>query len=517
MKRSLRLLLVTAAMIVATAYVAVYPAAATDLTAGPLVQVSGTSPFAACTADDVAGQSGEVFPNSEVEPWIDVNPTDEENIVGMWQQDRWSNGGSSGHVAGVSVDGGSHWEQVIIPNVTVCSGGTAANGGNYQRTTDPWVSFGPDGTLHQISLSFNDIAPPFDPEDFDHALLASKSTDGGLTWSDPEIVIRDLDANVFNDKQTITADPTDAANVYAVWDRLKFPNSEAASVRSSFVTSAFRGPIWFARSTDGGVSWEDARQIYDPGQNDQTIASQIVVPPDGSLVNMFAEFHNQNSKKLRGWTVRVLRSTDKGETWSGSILVDRLQAIGITDPETGEAVRTGDIIPDVAVDPANGRLYAVWQDARFSGFQNESIAFSQSLDGGLTWSDPIKVNATPTNLPAGNQQAFTASVDVADDGTIAATYYDFRNNTAAADLKTDYFVVHCHPTAPSACTNPANWVNEIRLTNASFDMRQAPLTTTGFFTGDYEGLASAGDDFTPFFSQPHGSDPSSAFFRRIGP
>ena len=516
MKRSLRLLLVTAAMIVATAYVAVYPAAATDLTAGPLVQVSGTSPFAACTADDVAGQSGDVFPNSEVEPWIDVNPTDEENIVGMWQQDRWSNGGSRGHVAGVSVDGGSSWTQVVIPNVTVCSGGTAANGGNYQRTTDPWVSFGPDGALHQISLSFNDIAPPFDPEDFDHALLASKSTDGGLTWSDPEVVIRDLDANVFNDKQTITADPTDAGNVYAVWDRLRFPN-EAASVRANFVTSAFRGPIWFARSTDGGVSWEDARQIYDPGQNDQTISSQIVVPPDGTLVNLFAEFHNQNSKKLRGWTVRVLRSSDKGETWSGSILVDRLQAIGITDPETGEAVRTGDIIPDVAVDPANGRLYAVWQDARFSGFQNDSIAFSQSLDGGLTWSDPIKVNATPTSLAAGNQQAFTASVDVAEDGTIAATYYDFRNNTAAADLKTDYFVVHCHPTAPTSCTNTANWVNEVRLTDTSFDMRQAPLTTTGFFTGDYEGLASAGNDFTPFFSQPHGSDPSSAFFRRVGP
>ena len=279
------------------------------------------------------------------------------------EQNHWSNGGSRGHVAGVSVDGGSSWAQVVIPKVTVCSGGTAANGGNYQRTTDPWVSFGPDGALHQISLSFNDIAPPFDPEDFDHALLASKSTDGGLTWSDPEVVIRDLDANVFNDKQSITADPTDAGNVYAVWDRLRFPN-EAASVRANFVANAFRGPIWFARSTDGGVSWEGARQIYDPGQNDQTIASQIVVPPDGSLVNMFAEFHNQNSKKLRGWTVRVLRSTDKGETWSGSILVDRLQAIGITDPETGEAVRTGDIIPDVAVDPANGRLYAVWQDAR---------------------------------------------------------------------------------------------------------------------------------------------------------
>jgi hypothetical protein len=47
-------------------------------------------------------------------------------------------------------------------------------------------------------------------------------------------------------------------------------------------------------------------------------------------------------------------------------------------------------------------------------------------------------------------------------------------------------------------------------------MRHAPVTTTGFFTGDSEGLASAGSDFTPRFSQPHGSDPSSAFFG-VGP
>jgi hypothetical protein len=294
-------------------------------------------------------------------------------------------------------------------------------------------------------------------------------------------------------------------------------SSEAASVRSSFVTSAFRGPIWFARSTDNGDSWEDARQIYDPGQNDQTIANQIVVSPDGTLVNLFAEFRNQNSKKLRGWNVRVLRSTDEGDTWSAPIQISRLGTIAITDPETGDDVRTGDIIPDVAVDPESGNLYAVWQDARFSGMEYDSIAFSQSLDGGATWSDPIKVNATPDDIvPVGNRQAFTASVDVAGDGSVGVTYYDFRNNTAATELGTDYFAVHCHPTDPGGCAEEANWGDEERLTETSFDMRQAPLTGTGFFTGDYEGLASAGNDFTPF-SQTHGSDPSSVFFRRVGP
>jgi hypothetical protein len=508
----------------------IQPAAASDfLTVGPLTQVSGTSPFAACTADDVAGQTGTVFQDSEVEPWIDVNPTNEANIVGMWQQDRWSNGGARGHLVGVSTDGGTSWTQVVLPKVTVCSGGTLDNFGGYQRTTDPWVSFGPDGTLHQISLSFNDIAGPFGPEDeqpggdFDHALLASTSNNGGLTWSDPKIVIRDFDANAFNDKQSITADPNLASHVYAVWDRLLFPPSERASVISGFVTAAFRGPIWFNRTTDGGTTWEQPRQIYDPGQNNQTIANQIVVlpAPDGTLVNLFAEFRKQNANKLRGWNVRVLRSSDQGQTWSAPIQVDRLRTIGVTDPESGDPVRTGDIIPDVAVNERDGRLYAVWQDARFSGFANDSIAFSQSLDGGLTWSAPVKINKTPTNLSAGNQQAFTASVDVAADGTLSATYYDFRNNDEDADLLTDYFVVHCHPTTATSCTDPANWVNEIRLTKTngggSFDMLQAPLTTTGFFTGDYEGLASAGNDFTPFFSQPHGTDPSSVFFRRVGP
>jgi hypothetical protein len=481
-------------------------ASASTFTSGPLVQASGVSPFVGCTADGVATQSGTVYLHSEVEPWIDVNPTNTSNLVGIFQQDRWSNGGARGTVASVSMNGGTSWTLVPIPGVSRCTGGA------YQRSTDPWVSFGPNGVVHQLALSFNDVAPPFTPEDFDHALLASRSTDGGLTWSNPVVVIRDLAPTVFNDKQTITADPMNANLVYAVWDRLVFP-SERASVTASFRTAAFLGPAWFARSTNGGLSWEPARPIYDPGRNDQTIGNQIVVTPDGALVDLFVEFNNENKQKLRGGTVRVIRSTDRGVMWSNSFLIDRLQTIGVSDPETGDPVRAGDIIPDIAVDRANGRLYVVWQDARFNGFLADAVAFSQSTDGGRTWSAPIKVNLTPPSIPSGNQQAFTPSVHVSSDGTVAVTYYDFRNNTPdPATLPTDYFLVHCH----GNCTVPSAWTNEVRVTDTPFDMRQAP-DAGGFFTGDYEGLASVGTTFTPFFSQTHGTDPSSAFFRRVGP
>jgi hypothetical protein len=522
-QRTLAAALLSIVMLVVPAVSAV----AGNFATGPLVQVSGTSLFAGCTADGAADQSGTLSPDSEVEPWIDVNPTNLNNIVGIWQQDRWSNGGARGLVAGVSFDGGSSWEQVVIPKISRCSGGNPANNGDYQRATDPWVTFSPNGHLHQLALSFNDITGPSDPpEAFDHALLASKSEDGGRTWTDPVVVIRDLDANVFNDKQSITADPHDSDFVYAVWDRLIFPPSERANVVAGFTTAAFRGPAWFTRTTDGGQTWEPARQIFDPGQQSQTIANQIAVLPDGDLVNLFNLIKITRGALPTGalFNVALIRSEDRGVTWgpqaqSGKItpiVVDKLRTIGITDPETGDPVRTGDIIPDIAVDPNSGALYVAWQDARPNGLEADAVVVSKSVDGGFTWSPMVKVNKTPANIASGNQQAFTPSVDVADDGTVSVTYYDFRNNTPAADLLTDYFVVHCHPTAPSECTNAEDWGNEIRLTDVSFDMRQAPFAR-GFFTGDYEGLANAGNDFTPFFSQPHAGDPSSTFFRRVGP
>jgi hypothetical protein len=523
-----RRLVVFAAAVAAA--VAAGLAAATNFSTGPLVQVSGTSPFpASCGPENVAAQEqngGVLYRNSEVEPWIDVNPANPNNMVGIWQQDRWSNGGARGLVASRTLDGGATWSALVpIPGISWCSGGS------YDRSTDPWVSFGPTGVVHQLALSFNDFFPPFDESDeqpggdFDHALLASRSTDGGLTWSAPVVVIRDLDANVFNDKQTITADPLDPNFVYAVWDRLVFPGSERASIIAGFRTAAFSGPAWFSRSRDGGASYEPAREIYDPGTLKQTIGNQIFVLPDHDLVNVFDLITGTRGATATGqfYNVAVIRSEDRGATWgpvrrSGKIepiIVDGLRTIFITDPETGDDVRTGDIIPEGAVAP-NGDLYVVWQDARPNNMQADAVVVSKSTDGGFTWSQFAKVNKTPTNIPIGNQQAFTPSVDVAADGTVAVTYYDFRNNDAAAPLWTDYWIVHCHPSASVSCTSSGDWGNEVRLTTAPFDMRQAP-NAGGFFTGDYEGLASAGNAFTPFWSMSHGTDPSSTFFRRVGP
>ena len=104
---------------------------------------------------------------------------------------------------------------------------------------------------------------------------------------------------------------------------------------------------------------------------------------------------------------------------------------------------------------------------------------------------------------------------MSDDGTVTVTYYDFRNNTEESSLLTDAFAIHCH-SATEDCSEASSWGDEVRLTNDSFDMKQAPFAN-GSFVGDYEGLDTDGTNFFPFWSMPAGGDPANIFVRELIP
>ena len=420
----------------------------------PQFLASTASPFPP-GCDGVAA-TGALYENAEVEPMVAVNPTNPASIVGVWQQDRWSNGGSHGLMTGYSSDGGRTWARTAAA-FSRCAGGNAQNGGDYDRASDPWVSFAPDGTAYQISLSFSGQE---NQPGSASAVLVSRSADGGRTWGSPITLIRD-GPTAFNDKESITADPTDAHYAYATWDRL----------------SGNLGPSYFARTTDGGTTWEPARAIFDPGANNQTLNNQIVVLPNGTLVDFLTLFNPTPS-------VAVIRSTDKGVTWSAPIVISSVFAFGATDPEVGTDVRDSATLGSIAVSK-QGALVAVWQDSRFSGFVYDGIALSRSVDGGLTWSVPVRVNRDP------GVQAFSPTVTVRDDGTIGVTYYDFRNNTAdPTTLPTDVWLAQSG--------DGVTW-RESHVAGP-FNLSIAPFAL-GLFLGDYHGLTSTGTAFVPFYAQ----------------
>jgi len=153
----------------------------------------------------------------------------------------------------------------------------------------------------------------------------------------------------------------------------------------------------------------------------------------------------------------------------------------------------------MAVAPS-GTLYAVWQDGRFTGAR-DGIAISRSSDGGLTWSQPARVNPDPAVV------AFTPQVHVRADGTIGVTYFDLRSDTPDAPLATDYWLARS--------VDGASWT-ETHL-SGPFDMSTAPLAGGAYFLGDYMGLASSGTTFLPFYTRTTGSleNRTDVFIARI--
>ena len=467
-------------------------AAAAAASVAPLSLVSEPSPFAGCTGGlDPGSPPGTNNLNAEVEPSVAVDPTTPSHLIAVFQQDRWSNGGARGLVTAVSADGGSNWKEPTPPTFSTCAGGTAANGGAYDRSSDPWVSIGPDGRAYQVSLSVNAAQTI-------SAILASTSTDGGATWSGPATIQRDNspDHFVFNDKESVTADPFKAGTAYVVWDRSRFP-SDSANVNAGH-SSAFRGDPMFSKTTDGGQTWSTPARISPQNNNMFTIGNQIAVLPDGTLVDVFHYGKGSGRDQPNASLTGVSRSTDGGQTWSMPIQISNNPVANDVDPDTGFPLRTGaDIgggLPDIAVDPHSGALYVVWEDSRFSGTHND-IVLSKSTDGGQTWSAPKKINQTPSPV-----EAFTPMVDVLPNGTVAVTYYDIRNNTPSPGLDTDYFVVISHD-------GGATW-QESKITPASFDDTTAPISR-GYFLGDYQGLANNGTAFKSVFVQTNSGNTSN--------
>ena len=215
--------------------VGVGSAAAAPLSKGPLVQVSGASPIANCDGDD-GNIGGTNVTNSEVEPWLSVDPSNPNILIGAWQQDRWSNGGS-GLVTAKARKRRSGWTVNATTRSTKCTGGTAANGGNYERASDPWLAISPNGTAYLMSLSVDSNPGGFDTSP--NAMLVMRSTNHGATWENPVTLIRDESQNVLNDKNSITADPNNAKFVYAVGPLLSPPSGNTN--QRAFSARAFGG------------------------------------------------------------------------------------------------------------------------------------------------------------------------------------------------------------------------------------------------------------------------------------
>jgi hypothetical protein len=290
-------------------------------------------------------------------------------------------------------------------------------------------------------------------------------------------VADDDGSQYFNDKESVTIDPTDSRYVYVVWDRLDRED---------------RGPTILARSVDGGASWSPPVAIYSPGGvGRQTIGNVALVAPSAVVFAFFTELEPAPGDPARSaGHLALVRSFDKGLSWSVPARIANLLSVGTRLPlQPQTVVRAGEILGTFAVNPVTGTLYAAWQDSRFSGGARDSIAFAQSQDAGATWSAPVRVNADPS-VPA-----FTPTIAVLPDGAIGITYYDFRQAGSASFQPTESWL--------ATSRDGVTW-RETRLAG-NFDLLNAP-NASGLFLGDYQGLAGSGSTFVALYARVNNGD-----------
>jgi hypothetical protein len=480
---------IVVAAALATAAVTAAPAlAASTYSPRPTVTASATqSPFFdPCPHQAEDPDNGQVnYKDTEVEPLVAVNPTNPDNVIGVYQEDRWSDGGAHGLVAARSLDGGAAYDAPSWAEFSSCSIHNKDDGTEEQlpRATDPWITFDKGGRAYQIGLSITDgnLAG-------ENAISSSVSDNGGMSWSAPSQIQRIDDplGVVFLDKESITADPYNRNRAWATWIQGNLPGQNL-SIGKLLHAGSYRGTPMVSRTTDGGQTWTAPAKMTNASIYAQ--GNQIVVEPDGTLVDIQAILF-KGFNRTNGIYMSVMRSKDGGRNWSAP---SKIAPIG-TVPETvdGKALRVGDYLPDLAVDHTTGTLYATWADAL--GGSTNKIVLSRSTDDGQHWSTPTIVSHNDS------AQSFNHAVEVGNDGEVGVIYYDDNSNTAAPGIPTDVYFRH----SPDGLRG---WSTPQKL--ASFNFANAP-DAEGLFVGDYQGLAAIGPkDFLAFFGVTD-SNPNSS-------
>ncbi len=402
--------------------------------------------------------STDPFTNSTSQHATEVEPdtfASGSTFVSAFQVGRFFNGGASDIGFAASTNGGSSFKNGFLPGTTPFS--TPA--GIYARVSDASVAF--DARDGVWLISFLGLFP-----NGSNAVdvLVSRSTNGGLTWSNPVPVNTD---GHFNDKNWTVCDNSSSSPFFG-------------NCYTEFDDNSHLDTIQMSTSTDGGKTWGAAQTTQNQTHG---IGGQPLVQPNGTVIVPIVGFAGNK------FLILSFVSTDGGTSWSKTFEVTK---VAFRAPAGN--LRAGIPLPSAEID-GSGKVYVVWSDCRFeAGCTASDLVFSTSTDG-INWSPVTRI---PIDSIGSGVDHFIPGLAV-DNSTsggtahLAVTFYFYPvASCTAATCQLDTGI-------STSADGGATWTSNTQVAGP-MTISWLPNTTQGRMVGDYISTSFIGGPAFPAFA-----------------
>jgi hypothetical protein len=253
--------------------------------------------------------------------------------------------------------------------------------------------------------------------------LVYRSTNNGGTFASPIIASPGFVPGVdVADKGWMAVDNYPGpgyGNVYLAWTDYFTEKNGTQDNGGTFLT----------RSTDDGQTWGPSGGVPIVTKaidgNEASHGTFVAVGPDHAVYVFYWSFGYQSG----GETELMRKSTDFGQTFGPQVIVANLKTnggngdLGLTN-STNDKFRSN-AYPQAAINPVTGDIYVVYND-NGQGNDKGDIYFTESTDGGNTWSSPVRVNDDNTR----NDQWMPAIAVTPDGSHVGISWYDRRLDPA---------------------------------------------------------------------------------------
>ena len=331
------------------------------------------------------------------------------------------------------------------------------------------------------------------------AVALSISHNGGQTFAQPAVVAEAPSSTHIIDGAWLAVDHHNPSFIYVTYADLDFSGTICGFDAGSPVP---RYAIEFVSSADAGATWSGTPLVISQVCADSAHefafvdGARVAVAPNGSVHLAWELFGSSGS--LTDREIDVSNSTDHGESFSTPVTVASIGCAG--DCADLQGMVHSNEHPSLAVGkgPHANAVYLAWNDGArqapdtlttIGAYNFTDIEFSQSKDGGINWSLPVRVNNNQEGGGAPLTDQFEPALAADLTGRVAICFYDRRRDPN--NFLIDRFC--------ASSSDGANW-NNSRITFYQFpaivgqDVLLAPD-----YMGDYDTLASDALNHNPGF------------------